>query len=1487
MSVASAFTGFEIQYGANGGRDSANQLLFDILKSRSGCGCHREYRITSGSGSTTTFPNWPTMAAVTAGQQGKCRSRIFLRVMTSFSVQRTIFHAQVGSSSSQLAGLSIRSDNKFTCWYHNGSVLTEGTASINAAPSGDWNGWVQIDYTLTLTEAGSSDAIALSAALTFPNGNQETITMNTTASLGSFAVASPNLWASPNVYPTSVSWTGDVYVDDWWVAAATNADVATMPDFPIGTHICLARITGQGSDTAWTGDWSAASKQSIFDAVTEEKQTVTGVGFKTSFIHQTAADLGITGSIYGLMLHQEALGGAGTTRFRLDGATVNGNGTITTSLTNSPWYFDGTIRTPTAFDALQWGVESHHASTQHRLYGMNVEVLHDGLAKPPIYLDLGQGYRHKWITYTGDGSGRLPVIGVGFRSTFVMIQSINGTHAVVARNIAVPYTHGAPQGILSMDADGFSVGKSVATNDSGQKYAALCIRDDGIADDNYYEFQFRQGSLGSSSAIEEFSHSTACLLKALFIMPASSAVSPNSFLQIPDTGGLSVPLVSGGPSNTGMTLDANGFHAGTSTAISNNAELALYWGWADTDDVANFLAVGEIPPNTIDVTIPVVFTEPLYWVLAHGNNSAEGIRHNDVAYSGANCGHWASSVISSPSRIIALTNTSFTIDGTTGAMLTGSVECWWVALAGAGQVVPDTAEAVFASGSITHPLTWMEFTDRDNNLEIFAEVDLCDRGTYYGGYKQPRVVKFESIRRGLSDPQGQIEHLAFGATMSDTDCYFRGLLGNITGRYMTNRPLVQRMIDDEDRRQELTPRMAAVGFVSNYEPLPNFQFRMSGQDWLKKKYMRRRDSLQSWQKKVTLVDFPNAVGAFETEETSEGAGGSSIKFDSVGDVIPIIYGRITDTNYTDDASGDDSGDGQFVPIYVGDYDILGESWRGALVAAHHCAYIEEGYIDNDPIGIATNPDWLTPRNAALWAAAGFTTPWTTINGQDYCLIYVKGGAGDKFIGRVPPRDALCIPFAINIWGRTDTGDDTGTLITDGFDAYLDFLRNYVAPITPWTSGVPLDLPLFPTVDHTLVDVDSFAACKTEATARVSGGYVLDFAVQKPMNALDIIAAFNKNLDCEGYFKRNGQYAVSMEPVSLVSGAEKITDILDILAGTFKIIDEIQTNFFNVIPYVHTEDYCGRSSTPWRSGALEIRDAISIANYDQERASGIFDFWMIRGRNRASDSEFYNQGTAMVADVVARILKRYSNVRRVVTLALPFTGLMYELGDIFPLTSVEGIGANGWINRTIRVLRHEVFPSEGKVLLDCYDLEVVLGDFFHAEAVLTILAQGSLNTAVTMKGSAVLVLTASATFGTMKGAAILSITASGVLEVTGIIPLFVSFGGSSFEWKQSPTPDWVSANPVQVVLNSASIPSLSGVVTVRLAAATGDVTARLRDVTNNVTSGTSSMVVAPGMTYVTVDFPVTLSSGIATYEIQLLPSLVDTDVNLGSGYLEIF
>lgn len=120
-------------------------------------------------------------------------------------------------------------------------------------------------------------------------------------------------------------------------------------------------------------------------------------------------------------------------------------------------------------------------------------------------------------------------------------------------------------------------------------------------------------------------------------------------------------------------------------------------------------------------------------------------------------------------------------------------------------------------------------------------------------------------------------------------------------------------------------------------------------------------------------------------------------------------------------------------------------------------------------------------------------------------------------------------------------------------------------------------------------------------------------------------------------------------------------------------------------------------------------------------------------------------------------------------------------------------------------------------------------------------------------------------------------------VIGSSTAIYGFGGSQTEWQQSSGPDWVSANSIQIQIDTAARGSLNGTCYVRLRATSGSVTARLRNVTDGVTVGTSAAV--SSTSFVTVFFGVILTSGTKTYEIQLLPSLADVDVQLGSAYLE--
>ena len=111
-----------------------------------------------------------------------------------------------------------------------------------------------------------------------------------------------------------------------------------------------------------------------------------------------------------------------------------------------------------------------------------------------------------------------------------------------------------------------------------------------------------------------------------------------------------------------------------------------------------------------------------------------------------------------------------------------------------------------------------------------------------------------------------------------------------------------------------------------------------------------------------------------------------------------------------------------------------------------------------------------------------------------------------------------------------------------------------------------------------------------------------------------------------------------------------------------------------------------------------------------------------------------------------------------------------------------------------------------------------------------------------------------------------------------------FGGSDTEWSSDPGPNWFPPSDAQVYLDPASLGTQTGTMTVRVRAKAGTVTARLRDVTNGVTVGTSTAQAAPNLSPL-LQFPVTLSSAAAVYQVELLPSIADSDVQLLGAYFE--
>jgi len=133
------------------------------------------------------------------------------------------------------------------------------------------------------------------------------------------------------------------------------------------------------------------------------------------------------------------------------------------------------------------------------------------------------------------------------------------------------------------------------------------------------------------------------------------------------------------------------------------------------------------------------------------------------------------------------------------------------------------------------------------------------------------------------------------------------------------------------------------------------------------------------------------------------------------------------------------------------------------------------------------------------------------------------------------------------------------------------------------------------------------------------------------------------------------------------------------------------------------------------------------------------------------------------------------------------------------------------------------------------------------------------------------------------------TVLGGVGSTTIVGRSIYFlGGSAIEYVDAGAPAWVPVDGTvsdpgtQVVIDTAVRGSTTGTVVARLRASSGTVQARLRNVTNGTTAGTSAAV--NSTTFETVSFPVTLTAGSRTYQLELLGSVASADL-AGIGYLE--
>lgn len=385
--------------------------------------------------------------------------------------------------------------------------------------------------------------------------------------------------------------------------------------------------------------------------------------------------------------------------------------------------------------------------------------------------------------------------------------------------------------------------------------------------------------------------------------------------------------------------------------------------------------------------------------------------------------------------------------------------------------IPNVAEEPdFIDGIASEPLGWQLLLDRGLTWRPFAEVDLNDAEHYYGGYKRPSILEFYEITSGLSDRLGQIEHLVFGARHSDTDRFWRTLLDDPTLKFLTNRPLMEHVINDDSRRQEGVPMLVANGFVSDYSELPNLQFRIIGTDWLKKKYSRSRGGQLAWQPKIPLVHFPNCPPEVVDTPAPVIYGIPADDIDGVvsnsGAVVMDIESGVPGGfyQYSRGLAGQEMGGvgsfflepakrsygvlpGNTVPsvtMTAGGAGGIGptrnDSWSAMVVAIH------TGGIVADPSPIANVVlDWASGQRS-------FTVNWTAPSGPEPVTydVYVTNNP----FGVVTTMSTHFTPFHVAsdyVWKFTVAGNLT-TLAVTGPGADYTFQRVYLYQVTALFGG---------------------------------------------------------------------------------------------------------------------------------------------------------------------------------------------------------------------------------------------------------------------------------------------------------------------------------------------------------------------------------------------------------------------------------------------------
>lgn len=598
-----------------------------------------------------------------------------------------------------------------------------------------------------------------------------------------------------------------------------------------------------------------------------------------------------------------------------------------------------------------------------------------------------------------------------------------------------------------------------------------------------------------------------------------------------------------------------------------------------------------------------------------------------------------------------------------------------------------------AYSGVDKVLAWVEFASFDPSTGAahtykWAGTTVASPNASLDG----RMIALGGYTRGLSDAQGNYQGTGFAFTVSDVDQTLRTFITNFYQKYFANTEVVVKICSAADLKAGQTPIVWARGLVTDYTFLTGKQVRFSCEDELSANFratMPRR--------KVDPAFFTQNIGQPE----------------------PILYGTLHHSDPLDAARN-----GAVQAFWVGDFEVnIDPGGTGELhvlsafmIAGHACKSVYDLWFNGSHVGvnptlyddngtfvnanmyIPGNTNWVNGQDYAIFMSGGnFAFPsshYYDILGTDgetrrYTLVFVPYLTDNKLF--TEPFGVLCrdgtVELRFSVQGTEDIGDGTGALITGLGGQAKHFLRNYVFVSTSSPKGYMTGN--YATVPEQWADgtpkVDEASFDGTDL------GYVGATALCDEMDVREALARWAVSADIDIGLNRQQQFmAAAYEQLAIAS--IRVTESDDIIDGSFQISGQVTSGFFNVAPYAYKGKYSA-GSVEYLFESQELQDDGSVTKYHGKRSVAPLTTFA------------YVREDAQAVLLATRRLRRSADPPRLVTFLTGLHALTWELGTVLSVTHREGLGADGWVNRTVRVDTLSLNADLCTVLVTARDLGV--------------------------------------------------------------------------------------------------------------------------------------------------------------------------------------